>query len=583
MLSARKAEFDKIAGECGISAVLARLIRNRGIIGTEETRSFLACDASLCHDPFLLPEMDQAVRILRQKIAEGAVIRIIGDYDADGICASRILLLGFRGLGARADAVLPERMTDGYGINRRLVDDAREHGADVIVTCDNGIAALDALSYAETLGLTAVVTDHHEPPVGPDGITQERVPAAAVVDPKFGDAYPFREICGAVVALKLMEALCGPDGIRRADHEEMLGLAAIATVCDVMPLTDENRYYVRKGLSLLPSAGSEGIRALIAQSGLSGERITAYHAGFILGPCLNASGRMDSALRALSLLDEADPEKAMHTAAELRALNESRKSMTVRNVEAAGTIAQEKIRQGRKILVLYLPDCHEALAGIVAGRIRETYDRPVFVLTDSTEEGMLKGSGRSVEAYDMFSGLNAAREYLEKFGGHKMAAGLTLRASALAGFEEAVNDRCPVAAADMEEILHIDMELPPGLFTTGMVGEFEKMEPFGTGNPRPLFVSRNIQVYGLRVMGRSGSVVQLDAADQDRRRFRFIWFGEQDRLRRQLDLSLGEGTFAALSEGVPAGIRMHAVFTPQLHTYRGVTDIQFVLKDMKKA
>ncbi|MBO5999590.1 MAG: DHH family phosphoesterase, partial [Lachnospiraceae bacterium] len=332
MISAKRAEFDKIARECGISTVLSRLIRNRGIIGTEETLRFLSCDASLCHDPYLLPEMAGAVDLIREHLSKGSRFRIVGDYDVDGICSARILLLGLHALGGKADAILPERITDGYGINERLVDDAARDGVDIIITCDNGISAAEALERAAGYGMTVVVTDHHEPPsaAGEDGkLKQVRVHADAVVDPKLETddkvSYPFRDICGAVVAYKLAEALFkGQEPMGQPVYNEMLSLCALATVCDVMPLTDENRYYVRRGLELLSATENPGMRSLIMECGLSGEKLSAYHAGFIIGPCLNASGRMDTAARALSLLNETDTEKAILTAKDLRDLNESR-------------------------------------------------------------------------------------------------------------------------------------------------------------------------------------------------------------------------------------------------------------------
>ena len=592
MISAKRAEFDKIARECGISTVLSRLIRNRGIIGTEETLRFLSCDASLCHDPYLLPEMEDAAGLIREQLSKGSRFRIVGDYDVDGICSARILLLGLHALGGIADAILPERITDGYGINERLVDDAARDSVDIIITCDNGISAEEALKKAAAYGMKVVVTDHHEPPVtaGEDGVlTQVRVNADAVVDPKLEkdgeEPYPFRDICGAVVAFKLTQALFKdqPDPDPQV-YDEMLSLCALATVCDVMPLADENRFFVKRGLELLSGTRNPGMRSLIMECGLTGEKLSTYHAGFIIGPCLNASGRMDSAARALSLLNETDPDRAMLTAKDLRDLNESRKSMTLRAVEEARDAAKEKMEKGRKILVLTLSDCHESLAGIVAGRIREEFDRPSIVLTPSSEEGILKGSGRSVEAYDMHEGLSRAEHLMIRFGGHKMAAGLTVAAARAAELEEALNSGCTLSAEDMEEVLHIDMELPPSLFTKDMVAEFDRMQPFGTGNPRPLFVTRNVQFSGISILGKNRNVIRFAAKDTLLGRADFVWFTDEGKARELIDRELGDGAFQSLTGRRTDESRLSPVsivFNAELNTFRGVEEIRFTVRDLK--
>ena len=467
IVTAKRADFNRISQECGISPILARLIRNRDVIGTDGTMRFLKGGLKDLYDPRLLPDAEKAAEILARKIREGKRIRIIGDYDVDGICSSYILWYSLCQFGGHADAVLPERLTDGYGINERLVRDAADHGVDTILTCDNGIAASDPLRTAGELGMTVIVTDHHEVPfkVQPDGTRSWIIPPAqAVVDPKIptevtgAEPYPFPDICGAVVAYKLCMLLAdriygGTSGPEYRELERyLLPFAGLATVCDVMPLREENRILVREGLEEAAVSRNPGLQALLRVTGLAGTRLNCYHAGFMIGPCLNATGRLDSAHRGLELFMERDAASALRTAQQLKDLNDSRKSMTLEGTAAAEELIEKEHLADRKIMVLLLRDCHESLAGIIAGRIKESRHRPVFVLTD-TGDGILKGSGRSVENYDMYAGMNACEDLFIKYGGHKMAAGLTMKEENLAEFSRRVEENCSLREEDLQEVI----------------------------------------------------------------------------------------------------------------------------------
>ena len=512
MVYTKKADFRAIAQECGISQVLARLIRNRDIIGVEETRRFLKGNLADLHDPCLLPDMEKAVGILSTRIRDGASVRVIGDYDVDGICASYILMRTLEACGAKADVVLPDRVRDGYGMNPRMSLDAARDGVGVILTCDNGIAAAEAVRTAKEAGICVVVTDHHEVPFEEEADGTRRFilpPADAVVDPKVRDpltneiVYPFPEICGAVVAWKLADLLLqelAPDSRSRV-LRDLLPFCALATVCDVMPLLDENRILVKKGLEAAASTANIGLRSLLIVNGLEGAKLTVYHAGFVIGPCMNATGRLDSAERALALFLEQDPREALRSAQKLRELNDSRKSLTEQGVDMALKQVSEQHLLDHRVLVIYLPDCHESLAGIIAGRIRERFCRPVFVLT-RTEEGLVKGSGRSIEAYDMFASMTAVKDCFVKFGGHKMAAGLSMEETMIRPLQERLEEHCCLREEDLTDVLHIDMELPPGLWTREMTEELSLLDPCGTSNPKPMFVARGIRLHGIRIMGK---------------------------------------------------------------------------------
>ncbi|MDE7013777.1 MAG: single-stranded-DNA-specific exonuclease RecJ, partial [Kineothrix sp.] len=471
---AKKADFGKIAAKYHIDPVIARLIRNRDVVGDDEIYKYLKGGRGDLYAPLLLKDMDKAVEVLKGKIESGVRIRIIGDYDADGICASYILLKGLITCGAKADTVIPHRVKDGYGLNEALIEEAAADGVDTVVTCDNGIAAAAQIAYGKELGLTVVVTDHHEVPYeeGEDGNRIYQLPdAAAVVDPKREDStYPCRNICGAVVAYKLVQQLMeeyGQSGNARDEKnevmEELLEIAAFATVCDLMELKDENRIIVKCGLENMRQSRNLGLKALIEVCGVESGQLSSYHIGFILGPCMNATGRLDTAKRALELLQSKNRAEAVKIAAELKNLNDIRKEMTVKGTdEAIAHIEKEGLSEDR-VLVVYLPEVHESLAGIIAGRIREKYGKPAFVLTKG-EEGV-KGSGRSVEAYHMFEEMSACKEYFTKYGGHKMAAGLSMREKDVEAFRKKINENCRLSDDDLEEKIHIDVAMPLSYIT----------------------------------------------------------------------------------------------------------------------
>ena len=493
-MSAKRADFMAIGRKFGIDPVIARVIRNRGIVGDDAIRMFLYGDLSDLHDPFLFKEMDKAVKIIREKIREGAHIRIIGDYDIDGIMSSYILRRGLKELGGNADVKIPDRVTDGYGINEKLIREAKADGVDTIITCDNGISAGPQIALGKELGMTMIVTDHHEVLTLPEA-------ADCVIDAKQKDCpYPYKELCGAGVAWKLILALGGDPDYR------MLPYAAFATVGDIVDLTGENRILVKEGLSRMKDADSLGFRTLAAECGVDLGAMNVYHIGFVMGPCLNASGRLDTAMRAARLLETEDALEAERLAHELKELNDSRKSLTEIGVEQAVSYVEESGTVHDKIFVIYQPDLHESLAGIVAGRIRERYAHPVFVLTRG-EEG-IKGSGRSTEAYHMFEGLCGVKDLLTKFGGHPMAAGLTLPEENIEAFRRGLNEQCTLSEDDFCEKITVDVPMPVGYVTEELVSELSLLAPFGKANEKPVFAEKNAVITSPRIVGKNRNVLK---------------------------------------------------------------------------
>ena len=596
MLAARKADFDAIAQKFHISPVLARILRNRDL------DRFLNGTLADLHDPSLLKGMQEAGQCLFQKIGQRVKIRIIGDYDVDGVCSAYILLRGLRLLGADVDTVIPHRMKDGYGLNDHLIEQAKEDGIDTILTCDNGIAAADQILLANTCGMTVVVTDHHEVPY--EEQEGERIyrlpPAAVVIDPKQEDCpYPYKQICGAVVAYKLIRYLfreaqkihwTGQDGepvdeqAAQALLQELLSFTALATVCDVMELRDENRILVREGLKEMAKTTNYGLKALLQVNDLYGKPLTPYHAGFVIGPCLNATGRLDTAKRALELFDASSIEEAALIASDLKSMNESRKQMTEDGVKLATQQVEQEL-SGDDILVVYLPDCHESLAGIIAGRIREKYHRPVFVLT-SAEEGV-KGSGRSIEAYSMYEEMNKVKELFARFGGHRQAAGLTLAAEdgfsdvQLADrFRKALNANSTLKSEDFEEVVHIDVPLPLKLADRNFLAELEKLEPFGTGNPKPLFARKQISILSMAKLGKTGKFRRIRIADEQGNPYQAVYFGDGEEMDRYLMQKYGE---ERLIQGFRGGLmqgqmEISIVYSPQINSYNGRESIQILIQ-----
>lgn len=535
-VSMKKADFNRIAEKYHISPITARLIRNRDITGDDEIDLYLnGTIADLC-DGMLMRDMDRAVEILAEKIREEKKIRVIGDYDIDGVNATYILQEGLAGLGADVDTDIPDRIRDGYGLNKMLIDRALDDGIDTIVTCDNGIAAAEEIAYGKEQGLTVVVTDHHEVPYIETNGDKEYLlpPADAVVDPHRPDCgYPFKGLCGAAVAYKLVEALCDVMQRDPEDMDYLMENVAIATVGDVMDLTGENRIFVKQGLEMLKRTHNPGLKALIECTGIDVERLNTYHIGFVIGPCINASGRLDTAKRALELLNARTRREAVMLAEDLKALNDSRKEMTEKGVEKAVRLIEHTDLREDKVLVVYLPECHESIAGIIAGRLKERYYRPVFVLTRAEEE--VKGSGRSIESYDMFGQMCRCRELFTKFGGHKLAAGLSLAEENVELFRRTINELAELTEEDLMEKVSIDMQLPFPYITEALLGELSLLEPFGKGNPKPLFAERNIRVLGPRILGKNRNVLKCRLEDPSGNQMDAVYFGDVETCLRKME------------------------------------------------
>lgn len=526
-ITMKKADFNGIAEKYHISPIIARLIRNRDVIGDEEIDFYLNGTIADLYDGMLMKDMDRAVEILAEKIREEKKIRVIGDYDIDGVNATYILQQGLSELGADIDTDIPDRIKDGYGLNIALIDRALDDGVDTIITCDNGIAAADEITYGKENGLTIVVTDHHEVPYIEEEGEKNYIlpPADAVVDPHRADCgYPFKGLCGAAVAYKLVEALCNVMQREPEDLDYLMENVAIATVGDVMDLTGENRVFVKQGLEMLKRTQNPGLKALIECTGIDVDRLNAYHIGFVIGPCINASGRLDTAKRALELLNARTRRDAVMLAEDLKALNDSRKEMTERGVNEAINMIETTSLKDDHVLVVYLPDCHESIAGIIAGRIREKYYRPTFVLTKA-EDGV-KGSGRSIETYDMFAQMCRCRDLFTKFGGHKLAAGLSLTEENVPLFRKTINELAKLSEEDLQMKVSIDMRLPFPYITEELIHELELLEPFGKGNPKPLFAERNLRVISPRIFGRNRNVLKCRLQDEQGSQMDAVYFGD---------------------------------------------------------
>ncbi len=543
------ADFAGIGKKFQISPRLACLIRNRDVVGEEAIGQYLnGTIGDLC-DGMLMKDMDKAVEILREKLEEGKRLRVIGDYDIDGVNATYILLEGLKRLGADADYDIPDRMTDGYGLNIHLIQRAYDDGVDTVLTCDNGIAAAEEIAFGKDMGMTVIVTDHHEVPFEEWGGKKQYLlpPADAVVDPKRPDCeYPFPHLCGAAVAYKLMEALWESMGRDSEDLDDLIENVAIATVGDVMDLKGENRIFVKEGLQMLERTRNPGLRSLIECTGLADKTISAYHIGFVLGPCLNASGRLDTAKRALRLLEAKTRKEADQLAWDLKALNDSRKEMTEKAVKEAELMVEASALKEDRVLVIYLPDCHESLAGIVAGRIRERYYKPAFVLTNASEG--LKGSGRSIEAYSMYEELSRCKDLLMRFGGHRQAAGLSMKRENLESFRKMINDHCTLTPKDLTEKVVIDMEMPFSCVTEGLIRELALLEPFGKGNTKPVFAARNVRLMDMRVMGRKKNVLKMRAVDANGSTVEAVYFGNVESLSALKDTLLSITYYPTLNE-----------------------------------
>ncbi|WP_334195704.1 single-stranded-DNA-specific exonuclease RecJ [Muricomes intestini] len=561
-ISMKKADFNQIARKYHISPITARLIRNRGIIGDEQIDFYLNGTIADLYDGMLMKDMDRAVEILSEKIQEDKPIRVIGDYDIDGVNATYVLQEGISKLGGNVDTDIPDRMRDGYGLNRALIDRALEDGIDTIITCDNGIAAADEIDYGRQQGLTVIVTDHHEVPYLEAGGGKEYIMprADAVVDPHRPDCeYPFKELCGTAVAYKMIEALYEVMQRDVDDIDYLMENVAIATVGDVMDLTGENRIFVKQGLEMLKCTHNQGLKALIECTKIPVERLSAYHIGFVLGPCINASGRLDTAKRALELLMAENRRDAMMLAEDLKALNDSRKEMTEKGVEEAVRQIEKGPLKEDKVLVVYLPGCHESIAGIIAGRIKEKYYRPTFVLTRGAEG--VKGSGRSTPVYNMFGEMCRCRELFTKFGGHKLAAGLSLEEENVDKFRRIINELSDLSDDDLLPRVSIDMQLPFAYVTESLVEEMELLEPFGKGNTKPLFAEKNLKVINPRIIGKNQNVLKFQVEDVNRNRMEAVYFGEVHECLKYMEQKQ----------------QMSFTFYPSVNKYMGVKNLQITV------
>lgn len=563
MVAAKRADFKGIGERFGIDQVTARIIRNRDVIGEKAIEKYLHGSRKDFYSPWLLKDMEKAVAILQEKIENRNRIRIIGDYDIDGVMSTYILLESLRGLGCDVDMMIPNRITDGYGINEHLIEQAWQEGRDTIITCDNGIAAVTQIRKAKDLGMTVIVTDHHEVPFEDlEGERKEILPPAdAIVNPKQkACSYPFAGLCGAVVAMKVMEALYEKMAPEVDLVDKMLPFAGIATIGDVMDLQDENRILVKEGLQRLHHTTNLGLQELIRVNNLEPENISPYHIGFILGPCLNASGRLDTAKRALQLLLADSREEAAVLAGDLKNLNESRKEMTAQGLEKAIEQVESTSMMEDMVLVVFLPECHESLAGIIAGRLRERYHKPSFVLTRG-EEGV-KGSGRSIESYSMYEKLCECKEYLPKFGGHPMAAGLSLEEENVERFRRKLNEQSGLTEEDLVEKVTIDVPMPIHYIRKDLVQELSLLEPFGKGNEKPLFAQKNLWVSQMRVFGKNRNVVKMRLTDENGYPMDGVYFGNGDEFAEE-----GRGKR-----------KISIVYYPDINMYQGRESLQVIIR-----
>lgn len=571
--------FMEMAKKYGIDPLIARIIRNRDIIDEKEITEYLYGGKEALHNPHLLKDVDKAAEIIAEGIAEKKAMRIIGDYDIDGVNATYILLDGIRRCGGNVDAAIPDRMKDGYGINEHLIEQALSDGKELLITCDNGIAAINEINFAKEKGMTVVVTDHHEIPYRNTEQGKEflRSKADAIVNPKQNDClYPCKGICGAVVAWKLVQVLYERMDIPVEEADIFIENAGFATVGDVMDLTGENRILVKLGLKALEHTKNPGMKALIAKNKLSDKPLSAYHIGFVLGPCINASGRLDTAKRSLELLLERDEVKASALAGELVELNESRKYMTQQETQKALEQIEKEGREKDKVLVVYLPECHESLAGIIAGRIREAYQRPVFVLTRG-EEGV-KGSGRSIEAYSMFDKMTEVAELFTKYGGHPMAAGLSMREEDIDKLREQLNQKAELSEEDMAEVVRLDAVLPMSYFTVDTIRQLSVLEPCGKSNTKPVFADRNIKVTRAGIVGVNRNVLKLHLLDSKGNPVAGVYFGEVEKFLTFLSEKFGSEEVDAAMHGKENSIQFAAVYEPAVDTYSGRESVQAIIR-----
>lgn len=581
-LYAKKADFAAISKAYGINQVTARIMRNRGVETKEEIESYLKGDLDYLSDPALMKDADKAASLLEAAIANNELIAISSDFDNDGIFSGLLLKEAIIELGGRAAIFTPNRVMEGYGVNSRIVEEANAKGASVLLTCDNGIAAFEAIEEAKKLGMTVIVTDHHEVPFEEhDGKKIYLLPKAdAVVDPKQEDcAYPFKSLCGTGVAYQLMTLLFRRMKRTMSHQEIFLQYTAIATVADVMELVGENRILVRKGLSYLNHTNHIGLRALMEVCGISPEQVRAYHIGFILGPCFNAAGRLDTIVHALALLESKEYDQALTLAGELWAMNEERKELTRVGTERAVELIEHATWKDEHVYLVYIKDCHESVAGIIAGRLRERYYRPVLVFTDASEEGQIKASGRSIDDYDMFTELSAFRNLFLRFGGHKMAAGLTMEKKNLEILRDGLNARCTLTQTQLMPLVMIDAAMPLGYISEEVIADLEKLEPFGRANEKPLFAQQHLSVLRISRIGKNRNVVKMSVMGPEGIIMDALYFGDTDVFFDFLEEEYGRDNVAAALRGMRNTIDIGVTYYPQINEFQGKRSLQIVIQN----
>lgn len=581
-LYAKKADFAAISKAYGINQVTARIMRNRGVETKEEIESYLKGDLDYLSDPALMKDADKAASLLEVAIANNELIAISSDFDNDGIFSGLLLKEAIIELGGRAAIFTPNRVMEGYGVNSRIVEEANAKGASVLLTCDNGIAAFEAIDEAKKLGMTVIVTDHHEVPFEEhDGKKTYLLPKAdAIVDPKQEDcAYPFKSLCGTGVAYQLMTLLFRRMKRTMNRQEIFLQYTAIATVADVMELVGENRILVRKGLSYLNHTNHIGLRALMEVCGIAPEQVRAYHIGFILGPCFNAAGRLDTIVHALALLESKEYDQALALAGELWAMNEERKELTRVGIERAVELIEHATWKDEHVYLVYIKDCHESVAGIIAGRLRERYYRPVLVFTDASEEGQIKASGRSIDDYDMFTELSAFRNLFLRFGGHKMAAGLTMEKKNLEILREGLNARCTLTQTQLMPLVMIDAAMPLGYISEEVIADLEKLEPFGRANEKPLFAQQHLSVLRLSRIGKNRNVVKMSVMGPEGIIMDALYFGDTDVFFDFLEEEYGRDNVAAALRGMRNTIDIGVTYYPQINEFQGKRSLQIVIQN----
>lgn len=579
----KKMDYKYMAAKYGITELMSRLIVNRDITDDELIKSYINPEFSMLHEPRYMKDMDRAVDILIDKIKNKKKIRIIGDYDVDGVISVYILYSALKRCNANVDYEIPDRIKDGYGVNGNIIKKSKEDGVDTILTCDNGISAIEPIKSAKELGMTVIVTDHHDIPFVEDEEGKRtflRSEADAILNPKQKECkYKFKSLCGAGVAFKLIQVLYEELGICEEEAFRFIEFLAIATVCDVVDLVDENRVFVKKGLEKINKTTNIGLNELLVECEIQDKKIGVYHLGFIIGPCINASGRLDNAKKGVRLLLSNDEKEAVNLAKELVKLNEERKEMTMNGVEEAIEIVENSGIKDDKVFVIYLPHIHESLAGIIAGRIREKYNVPTLILTRS--EGGAKGSGRSIEEYNMFEELVKCKDLLDKFGGHPMAAGFSLKEENIDEFRKRLNEKTTLSEEDLLKKVTIDTVLPLDTITYDLVNDLARLEPFGKANPKPLFGEKNINVIKAMVLGKNRNVLKLKLKTKNGKAIDAVYFGDIEQFEEAVTEKYGKDQLIKLYDGSYNDVKLDLVFYPDINEYNGNVTIQVVIQNYR--